>query len=154
MTEAAVVVTGIPRFDESIAGLKVKVNAASRRIVERGGVLLASSAKRQFRGRPGGQRTSRTTGHIWYMFTPPYQAIPPKPTSRSGHLQSSINVLSVTALGSTGWMSTTGSRLNYAGYVEFGTRFMAKEPYLQAAADQTADQIQAIADDEYAKAMA
>ncbi len=126
---------GVPKFDETIAELNAKVDEASRRIVERGGLVVASEAKRLFLARPSGsQRTSKRTGHIYYSFKPPFQAQPPDPTNRSGALSRSIRVRKTEKVFG-GWMSTTGPspNWNYASYVEYGTSKMRPEPYMDRA---------------------
>jgi HK97 gp10 family phage protein len=121
--------SGIPKFDESILELKVKVDEASRRIVERGGLMIAFDAKRLFLPRPSGSQRTSKKGKIYYSYKPPYQAQPPHPTNRSGALSRSIKVQRTEkVLG--GWMSTTGPSMPYAAYVEYGTSKMKAEPYI------------------------
>ncbi len=121
--------SGIPKFDESILELKVKVDEASRRIVERGGLMIASDAKRLFLTRPSGSQRTSKKGKIYYSYKPPYQAQPPHPTNRSGALSRSIKIQSVEKV-EGGWKSSTGPSMMYAPYVEYGTTKMRPEPYI------------------------
>ena len=132
---------------------KIAVDAASFRIVRDGALLIASDAKRHFRPRPGGQRVSKKSGRTYYVYTPPFQAIPPQPTSRSDGLQTSIGKVSSVTKISGGWMSIIGTKLSYAGYVEYGTRFMQPEPFMEYAATKNQEKIQLGAAEEWSKAM-
>ena len=85
---------------------QAKANEAARNIVVRGGKVIADTAKEQFREK-----------------NPDIKAAPPQapnPTSRTGLLQRSIRVLSVTSLGAGKWQSTTGTKVLYARPVEYG----------------------------------
>lgn len=146
----AVIISGVPEFDSAIEGLKLKVDAASRRIVERGGVLLASDAKRSFLTRPSGSQRTSKRGRTYYSFKPPYQAQPPKATNRSGHLSRSIKVQVVSKVFG-GWMSGTGPSMMYAPYVEYGTSKMRAEPFMGSTLDKSMGKLQAIAEDEWMK---
>jgi HK97 gp10 family phage protein len=147
-----VILKGKNEFIRAMRTDREKALIAARNIVEKGGLKLASSAKRNFRPRPGGQMTAQTSGKIYYSFAAPFQAIPPQPTSRSGALQGSLKILAITPT-LDGWMSKTGSKLSYAGYVEYGTRFMAKEPYMEKALHDNEMKIRDLAEEEWAKAM-
>jgi len=152
--EITVVVHGSKELEDALKLSVVASNAASRRIVERGALLMISEAKRTFRPRPGGQRTSAKTGKTYYSFVPPYEAIPPKPTSRSGALQTSLGkVFRVSPVGATGWMARFGTDLSYAAAVEYGTRFMQPEPYLGHGVESAKAKVQALAEAEWMKAV-
>ena len=147
-----VIVKGTHEFNSALKLNMDAALAAARRIVERGGLLLASEAKKSFRPRPGGQRTSQITGKIYYSYAPPFQAVPPQVTSRSGNLQNSLGLLSVSPTVG-GWMSTSGTKVQYAGFVEYGTGFMRKEPFMEKALKDSEGKIQVIAEEEWAKAV-
>ena len=148
-------VTGIDDVDDALEGMEDRVLAAARSIVEDSALLVATEAKSNgFRSYPGGRTVSTHKpwnpafkshiGRVYYSFAPPFQAAPPKPTRRSGLLQASINLLTVTRTG-TGWMSTAGTPLKYANYVEYGTSRMAKEPFMEDALERSLDKVNAIA---------
>lgn len=143
---------GVSEFEDAMKSAPDLVDKAARNIVEKGGLIIASEAKRQFRPRPGGQRTSKKTGRIYYSFASPYNAVPPTPTSRSGHLQASLNLISVSPVRG-GWMSLSGTKVPYAGFVEYGTSHMAKEPYLETSLKDSESKIQRLAEEEWAKVM-
>jgi HK97 gp10 family phage protein len=145
-------------------GLKEMTDAmelAGRKIVEDGGLLVASKAKKSFRPYPGGKTVSSHKpwnpkfqshiGRIYYSFAPPFQAAPPQVTRRSGELQSSINLINVSKTFG-GWMSLTGTWLKYAGYVEYGTGRMAKEPFMEKALEDSIPELMELAQEEWAKA--
>lgn len=132
---------------------KIAVDAASFRIITKGLGFIASDAKRRFRPRPGGQRVSRKTGRTYYVYTPPFQATPPQPTSRSGNLAASIGTVTSVSKIPGGWMGVTGTALSYANYVEYGTRYMAKEPFMEYASDKNETKILELAEIEYDKAL-
>lgn len=140
-------------FTDALERNKVEALAAARTIVEKGALIVASSAKRSFRPRPGGQRTSQKTGKIWYEFAPNFPATPPTPTSRSGALQTSVKMQKLVRV-TGGWMSLVGTWLDYAPYVEYGTHFMAKEPFMEKAMDDNEVKIKELADAEWAKVVA
>lgn len=153
-TGSVIHISGIPEFDRHNAELVARVDAASRAIVERGALTVASEAKRTFRPRPGGQRTSQRTGRIYYSYAPPYQAIPPTPTSRSGNLQASIGRIGAATPTSGGWMATTGTKVSYAPFVEFGTRFMRPEPFMEQGLEKSRTTLATLAETLWAEALA
>ena len=142
-----IVLHNVPEFDRAIVELSLKADLNARRFVTEGGILLASEAKRVFKARPGGQRTSKRTGRTYYSYKPPFQATPPQPTSRSGALQRSINLRRVYAADG-GWKSETGAAdsIQYAAYVEYGTPKMQKEPYMGKALESSKGALSALAE--------
>jgi HK97 gp10 family phage protein len=147
-------VSGLGKFDSAIAEQVLKVDAASRIIVEKGGLMIASEAKKGFRPRPSGsQRVSKKTGRIYYSFAPPFQATPPIPTNRTGNTSASIKIQRISPVPG-GWMSMTGPSTPYSPFVEYGTSHQQKEPFMETATDKSRIEIQALADEEYAKALA
>ena len=149
-----VVVSGIREFNGALTMSVDRALLAARHIVEQGAVIVASEAKRTFRPRPGGQHTSQRTGRIYYDFRPPFEAIPPTPTSRSGNLQASLGRVGAVTPIRGGWMALTGTRLEYAPFVEFGTSRMAKEPFLEQGLERSRSQIEALAQAEWEAAVA
>lgn len=146
-------VYGIAKFDSAIAEQVLKVDAASRQIVEKGGLIIASEAKKGFRPRPSGsQRVSKKTGRIYYSFAPPFQATPPIPTNRTGNTSASIKIQRISPVPG-GWMSMTGPSTPYAPFVEYGTSHQQKEPFMETALDKRLIELRALADEEYAKAL-
>ncbi len=148
-TSVKVIMKDLNKFEDALKGNAEAADKAARNIVEKGGLIIASAARKQFRPRPGGQKTSKS-GRIYYTFKPPYNAIPPKPTSRSGKLQESLLLLSVRPI-MNGWRSDTGTRVPYAEYVEYGTSKMAREPFLSKAAEESEDEIVRLSEVEWGK---
>ena len=152
---AEIVFSGVDEFDGFMESLKDRVREAARNIVTKGALIVADSAKEQYRARPSGsQRTSHITGKIYYNGAPPYQAIPPNPTIRTGHTRNSIRPLSITPVGVDGWKSTTGAKTYYEGFPELGTKFIRIPfPVIKMGLENAEDRISALAEDEYAKAV-
>ena len=147
-------VSGISELDRALAEQVLKVDVASRQIVEKGGLMIASEAKKGFRPRPSGsQRVSQKTGRIYYSFAPPFQATPPIPTNRTGNTSASIKIQRISPV-SGGWMSMTGPSTFYSPYVEYGTSHQQEEPFMETALDKRLIELRALADEEYAKALA
>jgi HK97 gp10 family phage protein len=149
-------------FLDGLEEMKGKVEVVGRKIVERGGLLIATKARENFRPYPGGKTVSKNKpwnprfqshiGRVYYSFAPPFQAAPPLVTRRSGLLQTSIKVQSVLkTLG--GWASFTGTTTKYAPYVEYGTGRMKKEPFMEQALTDSIPEIMDLANEEWAKAM-
>lgn len=145
--------SGVPEFDKAIVGLTLKVDEASRRIVELGGLKIASDAKRLFLTRPSGSQRKSKAGRIYFSFKPPYQAQPPAPTNRSGALSRSIKIQRISPI-KGGWKSETGPDRFYAEYVEYGTSKMQKEPFIGKALDDGTEGLTEIARIEWEKVMA
>ena|ERR1035438_1048997 len=151
--ESAIRVTGINELSAALDATVLASQVASRRIVTRQALLVATEAKRDFRPYPGGKRISGRTGRAYYSFAPPFQAAPPSVTRRSGALQTSIGkILAVTTVG-YGAKAVMGTPLKYAPYVEYGTSRMAKEPFMEAALKKSEAEMQGIAEEEWAKAL-
>jgi hypothetical protein len=148
-----IVLHGTRDFKDALEAGRVKASDAARNIVSKGALIVASNAKRQFRPRPGGQRTSQKSGKTYYVFTPPYQAVPPQPTSRSGALQGSIGKFFRLTKMPTGWKAEMGPTVAHAPYVEFGTSHMQKEPYMATGIDRSRGEIERLAEAEWAKAV-
>ena len=157
MASTVVVIRGVNEFADALVASSQRASVAARTIVTKGSLIVSGEAKKAFRGRPGGQMISKS-GRTYYSFKAPYQAVPPTPTSRSGKLKNSIGsptgdgVMSVSkTIG--GWQATFGTAVKYAPYVEFGTKFMEKEPFLRRGLDESKEKIQILAEDEWAKAV-
>ncbi len=152
-----VVLRGVNEFSDALRADVEKASIAARTIVTKGALIISGEAKKTFRGRPGGQMISKS-GRTYYSFKAPYQAVPPQATSRSGRLQNSIGspagdgVMTVTKTPG-GWQSTFGTRVSYAPYVEYGTKFMAKEPFMRQGLDNSKEKVQMLAEAEWAKAV-
>jgi hypothetical protein len=149
---SVITIHGVSKFTDSLKHHSAAASEAARNIVSTGALLIASEAKRQFRPRPGGQRTSQKSGKTYYVFTPPYQAVPPQPTSRSGALQTSIGKFYRITKMPAGWKSEIGPTVNHAPYVEFGTSRMQKEPYMATGISHSRGAIERLAEAEWAKA--
>lgn len=157
-------VSGYKEFDTALDAITAATDEGARNIVTKGSLIIAGKAKDQYRQRPGGSmRVSQNPpwnpkfkshiGRVYYDGAAPYQAVPPRPTIRSGATRSSIRTLAVKALDAGVWMSLTGPTTPYAVFPEFGTThihtpFPAMGNGLKAAEDE----IQSLAEEEWAKA--
>ena len=56
-------------------------------------------------------------------------------------------------VGEGAWMGTVGTSLKYAPYVEFGTKFMTKEPFLETGLRNSTADLQALAEAEWEAAV-
>lgn len=154
-----VILEGRARFDGSLRGKRDAASSAAERFVTKGAVIIADSAKEQFRSRPSGsKRTSHLSGRVYYDGTGSYAAQPPNPTIRTGNLRQSIRLHAVAEVGKGAWMSQTGPHIYYGGYVEYGgaTRGSGSRrpfPYLRMGLENAAGRIQALADEEWSRAV-
>jgi hypothetical protein len=149
-----VIVSGVNEFDAAIEGLKERMRLAARNIVEKGALIVADSAKEQYRSRPAGSmRISHITGRKYYSGAPPYQAVPPNPTIRTGNTRNSIRPRSLSPVGTDGWMSTTGASTNYERFPELGTRFIKVPfPAIKMGLKNAEDRLLTLAESEWAEA--
>ncbi len=159
MGESSVIFHGVREFDDAVRADEAKLLEAARNIVSKGSLIIAGEAKKVFRPFPGGQKVhvrGKDAGKTYYSFVAPYQATPPVPTRRSGNLQDSIGTFYRVTKIEGGWMSVTGPKqdIKYAPYVEFGTSHMQKEPYMSVGVDRSKDEIERLAEYEWAKAVA
>ena len=150
---STVILRGLREFEGSLDAHNERILAASRRIVEKGVLVIAGRAQETFRGRPGGKVVSQKSGKTYYSFKPPYQATPPSPSSRSGKLQNSIGSYYRVTEVAGGWMAETGTKVSYAPFVEYGTIHMAKEPYMSVGIDHSRSEIESLAEYEWAQAV-
>jgi len=148
----SVILEGKNEFLEGLEFKKEAASLAARNIVTKGRLIVATKARKTFRPYPGGKRTAQTSGKTYYVFIPPYQATPPQATNRSGALSKSIVGGPVIQIGETRWAGYVGTSLKYAEYVEFGTIFMTKEPFLQTGLRNSREDLQALAESEWMKA--
>lgn len=148
----SVILEGKNRFIDDLEGKKEAASLAAFNIVTKGRLIVATRARKLFRAFPGGRKVSQLSGKTYYVFIPPYEATPPTPTNRSGLLAKSIVGGPVVKYGVSGWAGQVGTVVYYAGYVEFGTKFMVKEPFLQTGLRDSAEDIQALAEAEWEKA--
>ena len=154
MSKFAIVIKGKNEFKRALYDDMTKTDIAARNIVTEGAKIIAVTAKEEFRSRPAGsQRTSKRTGRVYYAGAPNYPASPPNPTTRSGNLRSSIRRLNVTTDGRGRWMSNTGSNVNYAGFVEYGTSRSREFPFMKIALIDARDKIEELARREWALAL-
>lgn len=104
-------VSGVQGLGKALEDMTFRIDNASRRIVERGGLLIANSAKRQFRGDTHALPN------------------PPRPTRRTGNLRDSIEVKDVTRVGPGSWKSSVGPTMIYGRRVELGgsSSYMTKK---------------------------
>jgi HK97 gp10 family phage protein len=147
-----IVIKGIDKFFGDLDAKKEAASVAAMNIVTKGRLIVATKARKTFRPYPGGRRTAQTSGRTYYVFIPPYSATPPQPTNRSGALSKSIIGGPVTKIGVATWRGIVGTSLNYAGYVEDGTEFMTKEPFLETGLRNSESDLKALAESEWEKA--
>ena len=147
-----VILEGKNEFLDQLEGKKEAASIAAMNIVTKGRLIVATKARKVFLPYPGGRRTAKTSGRTYYVFVPPYQATPPTPHNRSGALSKSIIGGPVTKVGVGMWQGIVGTINHIAGYVEFGTRFMTKEPYLETGLRNSETDLKALAEDEWEKA--
>lgn len=77
--------SGLDELRAALQAKKDEVKALNRELVTRGIAEVEEAYKRLYRPYPGGRTTAKTSGHIYYKTTPPYQAAPPPfLTVRSG----------------------------------------------------------------------
>lgn len=143
---ARVIVSGIPEFNDQLKRDMEKMSLAARQFVTEGADIIGDSAKEQFRARPGGSRTVSKSGHVYYKGTGPYKAQRPNPTIRTGNLRSSISRKYVRQSGK-GWESGTGPSMDYAPFVEFGTRYISAPafPFMEMGVDNASERLNALA---------
>jgi len=112
-------------------------NTAARNIVYKGGEVIRTNAKKEFRDR---QPKS-------------VPAIPTRPTERTGNLKRSIAVLPVYTTGKGVWVSETGPAygpgVQYSQYVETGTSRSQPYPYMKPGFDKSIEEITALAMEEW-----
>lgn len=123
-------------------------------IVTKGRLIVATKARKVFKPFPGGRVTAKTSGKTYYVFIPPFQATPPTPTNRSGALSKSIVGGPVVKIGIGTWQGMVGTISKIAPYVEFGTKYMTKEPFLETGLRNSGEDITALAEAEWEKAWA
>lgn len=148
----SVILEGKNEFISQLEGKKEAASIAAMNIVTKGRLIVATKARKVFKPFPGGRVVAKTSGKTYYVFIPPYQATPPTPTNRSGLLAKSIVGGPVVKVGVGSWSGAVGTILYYAGYVEFGTKFMTKEPFLETGLRNSTEDIRALADLEWEKA--
>jgi HK97 gp10 family phage protein len=157
-----VILEGKNEFLDELQAKKEAASVAAFNIVTKGRLIVGTKARKTFRPFPGGRKISQNPpwnpafkshiGRAYYVFIPPFQAEPPNPTNRSGHLSKSIIGGPVTKTGEGSWAGSVGTILNYAKYVEFGTKRMTKEPFLETGLRNSAEDLQALAEAEWERA--
>jgi hypothetical protein len=160
----SVILEGKNEFLGELTAKKEAASLAAFNIVTKGRLIVATKSRKTFRAFPGGRRISQNPpwnpafkshiGRTYYVFIPPYQATPPQATNRSGLLSKSIVGGPVTKVGEGAWMGLVGTKLNYAQYVEFGTKHMTKEPFLETGLRNSAEDLKALTEVEWEKAWA
>jgi hypothetical protein len=106
---------------ERIEKSKIDVALANQRIAELSSLAIVANIKKRFRPRESGDMViSKRTGNPWYRSTPPFQPVPPDPTSRSGTLVSHID-FEVIQVGESAAAATIGPTIIHGKYVEQGS---------------------------------
>jgi HK97 gp10 family phage protein len=147
-------IVGVDEVIDAMKAAAARADVAARNIVTKGGALIASEAKKQFRARPlGSARKSKKSGRVYFQGAPKFPARPSRPTNRSEILNRSIDVQMVNSLGEGKWMSMTGpaGSVKYAPYVEYGTSRARKFPYMKPGLKQATPKIQEIYEVEFSK---
>lgn len=148
----SVILEGKNEFIDALEEKKELASLAAMNIVTKGRLIVGSKARKVFKPFPGGRVTAKTSGRTYYVFQPPYNATPPTPTNRSGGLSKSIVGGPVTKIGVGTWQGIVGTINHVAPYVEFGTKFMVKEPFLETGLRNSEADLKALAEDEWEKA--
>ena len=134
---SGIVVVGEHEFFAAMDVTIEAANIAARNIVYKGGEIIRTNAKKEFRDR---QPKS-------------VPAIPTRPTERTGNLKNSIAVTSVLPTGKGMWVSETGPAfgpgVQYSGYVETGTSRSRPFPYMKPGFDKSIKEITIIAMEEW-----
>lgn len=137
-------IEGLSKFDDSLEAWKLRVDAASERIVTKGGSIIANNARREFLGGPNSPS-------------------PGKPTHQSGATQTSIVTLHITHLGLGSWMSETGPTVPWGRRLELGfhgvdslgrnygppNKGQAERPFLRPGLRYSALELDALATEEW-----
>ena len=148
----SVILEGKNEFLDQLEGKKEAASIAAMNIVTKGRLIVATKARKVFKPFPGGRVIAKTSGRTYYVFIPPYNATPPTPTNRSGLLSKSIVGGPVTKVGVGTWQGIVGTINHIAGYVEYGTKFMTKEPFLETGLRNSESDLEALAESEWEKA--
>ena len=134
---SGIVVVGELKFHAAMDFKIEAANTASRNIVYKGGEIIRTNAKKEFRDRKPKS----------------VPAIPTRPTERTGNLKNSIAVTSVLPTGKGMWMSETGPAygpaIQYAKYVETGTSRSRPFPYMKPGFDKSIKEITLLAMEEW-----
>jgi len=136
---------GMKEWQERLAKMQELAVIGAERFVREGGLIIASNAKREFRGRPLGSRKVSKKGRVYYAGAPKYPASPPRPTNRTGNLASSINLQQVRRF-SGGAESLTGTYVKYAPYVNYGTERSRPFPYMEPALEKSMPKLKELAE--------
>lgn len=138
---SGIVVVGEHEFFAAMDVTIEAANTAARNIVYKGGEIIRTNAKKEFRDR---QPKS-------------VPALPSRPTERTGHLKNSIAVTSVLPSGRGMWVSETGPAfgpaIQYAKFVETGTSRSRPYPYMKPGFDKSIKEITILAMEEWRIAM-
>ena len=124
-------VTGVDELRVAMERKKIRVQEANIKIIEDSVLVVVRNTKAHFRPRESGDKViSKLSGNPWYRSTPPFQPVPPDPTSRSGSLVAHIG-FDVVALGDSAAMGTVGPTVEHGKYVEQGGNGRRPFPYLE-----------------------
>jgi hypothetical protein len=127
--------TGVKEFDAATRGLEERMSEAARRIVVKGGAIVAEHAKREFtelaidkktgavrvmqRGQDG-KRAKRSRGEVAGTHYVGAHVEGDRPHNRTSNLSKSIGVHEVKQVGPGRWMSQTGPTAAYGRRIELG----------------------------------
>jgi len=136
---------GMKEWQKRLERIEQLAQTGAEKFVREGGLVIASNAKREFRGRPlGSQRTSKK-GRVYYAGAPKYPAEPPRPTNRTGNLSASINLQMVRRTPG-GAESLTGTYVKYAAPVNYGTERSRKFPFMDNGLEKSMPQLKELAE--------
>jgi hypothetical protein len=120
-SEVGIRFTNLDEIKAKIEEKKVAVAEVNLEIAEACALVVVASVKKHFRPRQSGDMViSKRTGNPWYRSTPPFQPVPPDPTSRSGSLVAHI---SFEVKGGDGAAAATiGPTILHGKYVAMGSK--------------------------------
>lgn len=157
----SVEVRNVKAVQSALTAQVAKIELASRNIVAQGGALIERKAKQRFRPRPPGSEVHRN-GRLVYLNKGKYAPRKPKPTNRSGNLQSSITS-EVRRVGPGRWMSSTGPTVKYGRSVERGKQSSTSDyavvleglgyPYMTPAFEEARPELAAIYREQWRRAL-
>jgi hypothetical protein len=137
--------SGMNEWQERLVKMEKLAMTGAEKFVREGGLIIASNAKREFRGRLLGSKKTSKKGRVYYAGAPKYPAQPPRPTNRTGNLASSINLQQVRRFNG-GAESLTGTHVKYAAPVNYGTERSRPFPFMEPALEKSMPKLRELAE--------
>jgi hypothetical protein len=136
---------GMNEWQARLFKMEQLAQTGAEKFVREGGLIIASNAKREFRGRPLGSKVVSKKGRVYYAGAPKFPAQPPRPTNRTGNLASSINLQMVRRI-STGAESLTGTYVKYGPAVNYGSERSRPFPFMEPAIEKSMPALRGLAE--------